>query len=104
VNGDIDQFDNQTCISFVNEPVFIQPYPNPANDIVYLEWVNTNLESLDVIVYNSLGQPVFSKTYTGLSPGLNQVELYVSNLAEGIYFATYTTGNQTSSIRFSIVR
>lgn len=104
VNGDTDQFDNEKCISIVDESVFIQPYPNPANDIVYLEWVNSNLESLDVVVYNSLGQPVFSKTYSGLTPGLNQVELYVSNLAEGIYFATYVSGNQTSSIRFSIVR
>ncbi|MBP9927428.1 MAG: PKD domain-containing protein, partial [Cyclobacteriaceae bacterium] len=104
VNGDTDQSDNEKCISIVNESVFIQPYPNPANDIVYLEWVNTNLESLDVAVYNSLGQSVFSKTYSGLSPGLNQVELYVSNLAEGIYFATYVSDNQTFSIRFSIVR
>ncbi|MDZ7647515.1 MAG: PKD domain-containing protein [Cytophagales bacterium] len=33
VSGDTDQYDNQTCISFVNEAVFIQPYPNPANNI-----------------------------------------------------------------------
>lgn len=104
VNGDTNQFDNEKCINLVDETVFISPYPNPANEIVYLEWVNTNLESLDLVIYNSLGQPVLSKTYSGLLTGLNQVELYVGNLAEGIYFATYITGNRTFSTRFSIVR
>lgn len=104
VNGDTNQFDNEKCINLADETVFISPYPNPANEIVYLEWVNTNLESLDLVIYNSLGQPVLSKTYSGLLTGLNQVELYVGNLAEGIYFATYITGNRTFSTRFSIVR
>lgn len=104
ITGDSNSFDNRECINLDNEIVFIQPYPNPANDIIYLDWINQDFESLQVIIYNSSGQVVLNQTYSDLLPGLNQVQINVSQLAPGIYLASYSSGGAAKSLRFSIVR
>lgn len=104
ITGDTNSFDNRECINLDSEIVFIQPYPNPANDIVYLDWINQDFESLQIILYNSSGQAVLNQTYSDLLPGLNQVEINVSQLAPGIYLASYSSKSVTKSLRFSVVR
>ncbi|HRG79280.1 MAG TPA: PKD domain-containing protein, partial [Cyclobacteriaceae bacterium] len=104
ITGDSNAFDNRECTNLENEITFIQPYPNPANDIIYLDWINQNLESLQVIIYNSSGQAVLNQTYYNLLHGLNQVEINVSQLAPGIYLASYSTGNNPYSFKFSVIR
>ncbi|MEQ1587063.1 MAG: PKD domain-containing protein [Cyclobacteriaceae bacterium] len=103
ITGDANSFDNRECINLNSEIVFIQPYPNPANEIIYLDWINQDLESFRVIIYNSSGQAVLNQTYSDLLPGLNQVEINVSQLAPGIYLASYSAGNVSKSLRFSVV-
>ena len=71
---------------------------------MYLDWINQDLESLQVIIYNSSGQGVLNQTYSDLLPGLNQVQINVSQLAPGIYLASYSSGGAAKSLRFSIVR
>lgn len=104
ITGDSNAFDNRECTNLENEITFIQPYPNPADDIIYLDWINQDLESLQVIIYNSSGQTVLNHTYSDLLPGLNQVEINVSQLSPGIYLASYASGMVTQSLRFSIAR
>jgi len=104
ITGDSNAFDNRECTNLDSEIVFIQPYPNPANDLIYLDWINQDLESLQVIIYNSSGQAVLNQTYSNLLQGLNQVEINVSQLAPGIYLASYSTGNIPHSFRFSVIR
>ncbi len=104
IAGDSNAFDNRECINLENEITFIQPYPNPANDIIYLDWINQDLESLQVIIYNSSGQAVLNQTYYNLLHGLNQVEINVSQLAPGIYLASYSTGNNPYTFKFSVIR
>jgi hypothetical protein len=104
ITGDTNSFDNRECINLDSEIVFIQPYPNPANDIVYLDWINHDLEFLQVVIYNSSGQAVLNQTYSDLLPGLNLVEINVSQLAPGIYLASYSSRGVLQSLRFSIVR
>lgn len=104
ITGDSNAFDNRECTNLESDIIFIQPYPNPANDIIYLDWINQNLESLQVIIYNSSGQAVLNQVYAELLPGLNQVEINVSQLAPGIYLASYSAGGVFQSLRFSVVR
>lgn len=104
ITGDTNSFDNRECINLDSEIVFIQPYPNPATDTVYLGWINQYLESLQVIIYNSSGHAILNQTYSDLLPGLNQVEINVSQLAPGIYLASYSSKSVTKSLRFSVVR
>jgi hypothetical protein len=104
ITGDSNAFDNRQCTNRETEIVFIQPYPNPANDIIYLDWINQSLESLQVIIYSSSGQAVLNQEYPELLPGLNQVEINVSQLAPGIYLASYFGGGVFQSVRFSVAR
>lgn len=104
ITGDANTFDNRECTNLENEITFVQPYPNPASDIIYLDWINQNLESIQVIIYNSTGQAVLNQTYSNLLQGLNQVEINVSQLTPGIYLASYSTGNNLFSFRFSVNR
>jgi hypothetical protein len=75
-----------------------------ANDLIYLDWVNQDLEELQVVIYNSSGQSVYDQVYADLLPGLNQVAINVSQLAPGIYLASYSAGAILQTLRFSVVR
>jgi len=97
------QFDNRACLNLTTEPTYLQPYPNPAQSHLFLDWINENQESLQVVIYNSSGQIAMNQKYN-LLPGLNQVLVDVNDLATGIYFVSYSDGKIIQSFRFSIAR
>lgn len=103
VLGDNYQFDNRACLNLTTEPTYLQPYPNPAQSQLFLDWINENQESLQIVIYNSSGQIAMNRKYN-LLPGLNQVLVDVNNLATGIYFVSYSDGRIIQSFRFSIAR
>jgi PKD repeat protein len=103
VLGDSYQFDDRACLNLTTEPTYLQPYPNPAQSQLFLDWINENQESLQVVIYNSSGQMAMSRKYN-LLPGLNQVLVDVNDLANGIYFVSYSDGRIIQSFRFSIAR
>ncbi len=103
VLGDSYQFDNRACLNLNTEPTYLQPYPNPAQSQLFLDWINENQESLQVVIYNSSGQIAMNRKYN-LLPGLNQVLVDVNDLATGIYFVSYSDGKIIQSFRFSIAR
>ena len=66
---------------------FVKMYPNPVNDFFVIE-TTENIES--VRISNTLGQVV--QTLNNVN-GRNQID--VSNLAQGIYFVTFTSENSS---------
>lgn len=66
---------------------FVRMYPNPVNDFFIVE-TTENIES--VRISNTLGQVVQSLTNVN---GRNQID--VSNLAQGVYFVTFTSENSS---------
>ncbi len=104
VNSDTDLFDNRQCINLTDQYISQVPYPNPASNELVLEWININSEPMDVIIYNSSGQVIMSRQYSPTLQGLNQVNVDVSYLAAGIYFASYSVDGQTQNFKFSIIR
>jgi hypothetical protein len=63
----------------------IQVYPNPASDYITIESGDFNLK--DVLIYNRLGQVVFSRKITNQ----NRIHIKIENLPHGIYFAKIHT-------------
>ncbi len=102
--GDNNLFDNRQCINLETETIAIQPYPNPAQDELFIDWINPGTESMHVIIYNASGQIVLDKKYEPVLLGLNQIKVNVSSLGAGIYFVSYFDGSVSRTTRFSIVR
>jgi hypothetical protein len=63
-------------------------YPNPANEQVFIQSLKrSNPGYFQVILYNSLGQPIVHKVFLAA----NSISIYVGNLPESIYFLTVTS-------------
>jgi len=104
VNADEYFYDNRQCVSVSEQFVSLIPYPNPANNELILEWINTGSEPMQVIIYNSAGQTIITRQYSPTLEGLNQVKVDVSLLAAGIYFVSYAVDGQVQNFKFSVAR
>lgn len=81
--------------SAVREPTRPQPleiYPNPVSDILYMK--NLPCETVDYIIFNTLGEMVA----TGSSSGA----IHVAALEQGLYFLQTKDGNCKKTIKFVV--
>lgn len=60
----------------------VQLYPNPATNLVMLEFTNPLINAFELEVYNQLGQLLHRKAYTNT----NQASCPLNELSTGIYF------------------
>ena len=67
-----------------NENVAINIYPNPTQDIVNMVIDNNPYNEGKILLYNGLGQIIFSKNITSLDKTIHE-EIDMSQLASGIY-------------------
>lgn len=79
--------------------VNISVYPNPANNIVNIDFSNTELENLSLSVYNNLGQEIFSKQFIER----NKLKLNTSNWNQGIYFINIVDSKSQLSLTKKLV-
>lgn len=104
VAGDVNSFDNRACNNLTGDLTVLPPYPNPASEEVILEWIRGQRNQVEVRLYNAQGQVVLNKVHTNLSAGLNQLLIKVDALLPGLYFATVSDGDNTSSYRVQVNR
>ena len=71
---------------------YITAYPNPATTQVGLTVSLTKAATIDIRVYNSMGNQVQLTTVSGY-PGVNQVTLPIANLPIGVYYIQLQYGN-----------
>lgn len=64
-----------------------EPFPNPANSSVNFTLTLPSSERVSVIVFNVLGQSVFSASYT-LKAGVHNLSFSPLNFPSGLYFYT----------------
>lgn len=76
-------------------------YPNPANSEIFLNISSSKNEKTKVLIINSLGSQVKEKDIT-LLEGKNSIEVDLSNLPSGIYFARVGNGNDANTRKFVI--
>ena len=70
----------------------IKLYPNPTNDILYIQTKGQNFEN--ILIYNSVGQIVLKQNYE------NNID--VTSLSEGIYYLRLTNNTSTEIRKFII--
>lgn len=73
-----------------------QNYPNPFNPSTTLSWQLPQKMNVELSIFNTLGQRVFTKTFDQQVAGLHSYRWQAGNLASGVYFYELL-GNSTSS-------
>jgi len=74
-------------------------YPNPSSDIFNIDLTNVEQQFNEVIIYNILGEKVFSTSI--LHKELNIINL--SNLSNGYYLARLT-GETTDTTTIKLIK
>ncbi len=103
--------DDETCIdslkqtvTIVSTPLAIKTsnassiklFPIPANEFITLEFEQYDKSSVDLVVYNSIGQQVIQKDQVQITN--NRIQLSVASLETGLYFIQIK--NTTGQLRF----
>lgn len=72
----------------------IQVYPNPGNGLVNVKFETTKSAPLNLRITNIIGQQVFSINKNATIAGIQTEQIDLSNLTEGVYFITISSGKQ----------
>ncbi len=80
----------------INENVDIAIFPNPSNkDRTTLTFNLKNKASVNVAIFNNLGQNVREVFNGKLQSGQNKFTVKTSNFSKGLYFVNVNVGNKT---------
>jgi hypothetical protein len=92
VNGQQDEnpANNIRCINLDADFVVVEPYPNPAEQVINLQVVVSRKDFLSITVYDATGK-LIKEVYSGsVAAGLNKFSFDISSLSEGTYFCKYS--------------
>jgi hypothetical protein len=80
-------------------------YPNPNRGVFQIRFFNANNETVNVNIYNALGQQVWTKAIvTGLA--YSSLNVDISNLSQGTYTAEVynSAGKKVGARKFVLVK
>lgn len=78
-------------------------YPNPATDLVTIDFTSNSAENANVYVVNSLGEVVLNIS-SWINTGNNSITLNTTDLGDGIYFLNIQTATGVINSTFVISR
>lgn len=85
-----------------NEDVFestLSLYPNPVNgDVVTISMDQRGASSIEVVVFNTLGQQVMTRSFDQVNHTINIDN--ISSLSKGMYFVKISSGTQQATLKF----
>ncbi len=87
-----------TGISNVADITSIKLYPNPAKDVCNLQIELARAQAIDIRMYNSIGQQVYSKHETNFKNGI--VVMDISELAAAVYTIRIQASGSNETLRF----
>ncbi len=69
-------------------------YPNPTQDLMNLTLTSDKEQSLNLIVYNAIGQQIFNEMYN-VNAGATNIQLdFFNNITKGVYTAVISNGQE----------
>jgi hypothetical protein len=72
-------------------------YPNPTQDIMNLTLTSDKEQTINLVLYNAIGQQVFDEMYN-VQHGATNIQLNAfNNLSKGVYTAVISNGNEVIS-------
>ena len=78
-------------------------YPNPAQNVVSINFELQTLEDVNINIINSLGQQVHTSTFNNHIGTLYQ-EVDLSSFPEGLYFVKIITGGESITERIAHIK
>lgn len=79
-----------TGIDETPEDIFVKIYPNPAKEVIVLEWASETTGDFDIQLFNALGQTVKS---TSIKKNLPHYEMKITDLEPGLFFIKISSKN-----------
>jgi hypothetical protein len=74
-------------------------YPNPVENVAWVDLSLAGNEEVRLDVVNLLGQRVMSQDLGTMSAGNNRMQLDLGGVESGIYLVTLTAGDTISTMR-----
>ena len=101
INTDTSYYLDSTLVNYLNNCKIIIPAenklaitPNPFNGTLYLNLERTADTKVDIVIYNSLGQKVYTDSFNHLA-GIATHGINLNQLSKGVYYVTvYTNDNK----------
>ena len=84
--------DNVENINLVKEFAVFPNYPNPFNAITVIKFFTAKEQSIEINIYNILGQKIETLYSGSLSAGMHTVRLNAENMNSGVYFYSVSNG------------
>jgi len=81
-----------------------QNYPNPFNPVTTIEYSTTEMQMVNLAVYDLNGRKIQTLVNSVQIPGEHRVTFDASNLASGVYLYRLQAGDQTFTNKMSLVR
>jgi len=99
-----NQFEDGNPSSATEFPFWLdEPYPNPADDRIQVEYSTSLRGNAAFVVHDILGREVLrSAVATGTGP--DRLSLDVSGLSEGVYSLSFTSWSHSTSKTFVVMR
>lgn len=82
----------------------VNVYPNPFTDNTNISLQLASNETVDVFVYNNLGQLVYTESKGQLSAGNHNLNLHLNYLDAGVYLVNVKIGNTTVTKKITLVK
>jgi len=79
----------------------VNAYPNPANDVLNINYLSNKAGQIEISLTNSTGQKVFNQDYQ-VSEGNFLQTLNTSNFGTGVYFLTVRSNTATTTKKIVI--
>ena len=94
-NAETNGIENNTLS---NDDVIV--YPNPTTGNITVKFINNELQSADIQLFDLNGKCLISRSYNHAS----EVILNLENLNSGLYLMKINTGNQVITKKVSIIK
>lgn len=102
MSDDADPNNNSRCINLEENIILLDPYPNPAQDIIQVDWIAPISGEARITIFNSTGQQSY-EYITSMQIGLNKVTVDLGTIGPGIYYLLLNS-NQTKITRTFVIR
>jgi hypothetical protein len=84
--------------------VLYQNYPNPFNPSTTIYYNVPSGGTIDLRVYDILGNEIVTLAHGNTTPGLHQASFNAGGYSSGSYFAVLKAGAQTRTIKMTVIK
>lgn len=101
--SDLNPDNNRICISLNDLFTLLEPYPNPASDILMVSYIASSTDkNIPIALCDLSGRCLIEENTTPAASGLNFINLDVSSLAQGVYILKAIINDQPVAKRIVI--